>query len=390
MKKLIYLPVVLLIFLFAACSSKVATITEEDVEELRVDYNKGNLETIENMMAIYTDPTQPVETRIAVLQAMAQTQHPDALKLIHDFMAQGVGLNYGLLTATATALADDPTPENIDAMVKGLIAAQRKYIEFRTAVMAKLETTDITLQVEQLLNLYQTEKENYALMQESLTRVLGSTEDDRVIPILINIAKDKTVSLSVRSLALEILGKKQHPLVTSTFIEMLGDPESQEQIRDFALQAIGDIKQADVILALLETFNTGKEEYFQLTEILTRALGDFSDPAVVPTLVEITQNREILTRALGDFSDPAVVPTLVEITQNSDFPLKTRKDALVALTKFNDPEIFDQLLPMMEDPKNYVLFDEMSAMASSLGDAEAFNKLRQKALKAQRKAMVTP
>lgn len=364
MKKLIYLPVVLLIFLFAACSSKVATITEEDVEELRVDYNKGNLETIENMMAIYTDPTQPVETRIAALQAMAQTQHPDALKLIHDFMSQGVGLNYGLLTATATALADNPTPENIDAMVKGLIAAQRKYIEFRTAVMAKLETTDITLQVEQLLNLYQTEKENYALMQESLTRVLGSTEDDRVIPILINIAKDKTVSLSVRSLALEILGKKQHPLVTSTFIEMLGDPESQEQIRDFALQAIGDIKQADVILALLETFNTGKEEYFQLTEILTRAL--------------------------GDFSDPAVVPTLVEITQNSDFPLKTRKDALVALTKFNDPEIFDQLLPMMEEPKNYVLFDEMSAMASSLGDAEAFNKLRQKALKAQRKAMVTP
>lgn len=364
MKRLIYLPIVLSILAFAACSSKVATITEEDVEELRVDYNKGNLETIENMMAIYTDPTQPIETRIAVLQAMAETKHPDAMKIIHDFMAQGVGLNYGLLTATASALTANPTPENVEAMVNGLISAQRKYIEFRTAVMAKLETTNITLQVEQLLNVYQTEKENYALMQESLTRVLGSAENDKVVPILINIAKDRSVSVTVRSLALEILGKKQHPLVTKTFIEMLGNPESQQQIKDFALQAIGDIKQADVILALLETFNAGKDEYFQMTEILTRALGNFSDPVVVPTLVEITQSAE--------------------------FPLKTRKDALVALTKFNDPEIFKQLLPMMENPRNYVLFDEMTAMASALGDAEAFNKLRQKAFEAQRKAMVTP
>ena len=364
MKKLLPLCIVLIILLFAACSTKVATITEEDVEELRVDYNKGNLETIENLMAIYKDPSQPVETRIAALQTMAQTQHPDAIKLMHDFMAQGVGLNYALLTATTSALSDNPTPENVEAMVSGLVSAQRKYIDFRTAVLAKLETTDITLQVEQILNLYQTEKENYAQMQESLTRVLGSTEDDKVIPILINIAKDKTVSLSVRSLALEILGKKKHPLVTETFIEMLGDPESQEQIRDFALQAIGDIKQAKVILALLETFNAGKEEYFQLTEILTRAL--------------------------GDFSDPTVIPTLIEITKNSDFPLKTRKDALIALTKFNDPEVFDQLLPMMDNPRNYILFDEMTAMASALGSTEAFNQLRQKALEAQRKAMVTP
>ncbi|HDP66964.1 MAG TPA: HEAT repeat domain-containing protein [Candidatus Marinimicrobia bacterium] len=364
MKRLNQLFLILSILLFAACASKVATITEEDVEKLRVDYNKGDLNTIEDLMAIYKDPTQPIETRIAVLQVMAETRHPDALKLIHDFMAQGVGLNYALLTATASALINNPTPENIDAMVAGLVSAQKKYIEFRTGVMAKLENAEITTQVEQLLNLYQTEKENYALMQESLTRVLGSAADDKVVPILINIAKDKTVSLSVRSLALEILGKRQHPLITQTFIEMLGDPESQRQIRNFALQAIGDIKQADVILALLETFNSGKEDYFKLTEILARALGDFSDPAVVPALVEITQNRE--------------------------FPLKTRKDALSALIKFNDPEIFKQLLPMMEDPQNYVLFDEMTAMATALGDPEAFEDLRRKAFQAQQKAMVTP
>ncbi len=364
MKRIIYLPVILIFLVLAACTSNVATVSEQDVEALRVDYNKGKLETVNELIAIYNDPLQPQETRIAALRSLAATQHPDALQAMHDFMVQGIGLNYELMTATATALIDNQTPENISAMIDGLVTAQTKYITFRTEVMRKLETTDLTIQVEKLLALYQSEKENYAQMQESLSRVLGSVQDDKVIPILINIAKDKTVNLGVRSTALEVLGKRKHPLVTETFIEMLGDPNSQEQIRDFALQAIGDIKEANVILALLETFNAGKEEYFHLTEVLTKAL--------------------------GDFSDPSVVPTLIEISKNSEFPLKIRKDAITALTNFNDPEIFIQLLPMMEEPANYILFDEMTSMASSLGDPSLFNRLRQKALDAQRKAMVTP
>ncbi|MBU4445004.1 MAG: hypothetical protein L6422_00045 [Candidatus Marinimicrobia bacterium] len=140
MRKIIYLPIILLFLLFAACSSKVATISEEDVEELRVDYNKGKIETVEDLIAIYKDPTQSPETRIASLQALAQTRHPDAIKIIHDFMTQGVGLNYGLLSATANALIEDQTPENIAAMVNGIVATQRKYIEFRTAMMQKLES----------------------------------------------------------------------------------------------------------------------------------------------------------------------------------------------------------------------------------------------------------
>lgn len=364
MKKII-LPICILSFsLFSGCASKIATLTQEDVEKLRVEYNRGKIESIENLIAIYKDPLQPLEVRISAMQVLAQTKHPDAQKILYDFMAQSVGLNYGLLTATATALIENQTPENVAAMVVGLTSAQRKYIEFRTLAMEKLQATDITLQIEQLLNIYQTEKENYVQLQESLTRLLGSTTDDKVIPILINIAKDKTVKISVRSLALEILGRKQNPLITETFIEMLGDPSSQEQVRDFALQAIGDVKEASVILALLETLNTGREQYYKLSEILTKALGNFSDPAVKPTLVEIAKNTE--------------------------FPLKTRKDALTALIKFNDPEVFKQLLPMMEDPRNYILFDEMTSMASALGDKTAFDKLRLKARVAQRSIMVQP
>ncbi|MCK4445959.1 MAG: HEAT repeat domain-containing protein, partial [Candidatus Marinimicrobia bacterium] len=279
------------------------------------------------MIAIYKDPIQPMETRIAALQALAQTQHPDAIKILHDFMYQSVGVNYALLTATANSLIANQRPEDIIAMINGVASAQKKYINFRTTILRNLENADVTLQIEQLLNLYQVEKENYVQMQESLTRVMGSVDDEKVIPILINVAKDKSVKLSVRSLALEILGKKKHPLITEAFIEMLGDPETQLQIRDFALTAIADIKEARVILALLETYNAGKEDYFILTETLTKALGNFSDPAVIPTLTEIAKNPE--------------------------FPLTIRKNSLNALIKFNNPKIFDSLLPMMENPDNY-------------------------------------
>ncbi|RKY55131.1 MAG: hypothetical protein DRP89_03875, partial [Candidatus Neomarinimicrobiota bacterium] len=341
MKNLLITSVLFLSIIFISCAPQLSNVTTEDVEKLRVDYNRGKIQTVEDLIAIYKDPIQPMETRIAALQALAQTQHPDAIKILHDFMYQSVGVNYALLTATANALMKSQRPEDITAMVNGVSSAQKKYINFRTTILKNIEGADINLQVEQLLNLYQTEKENYVQMQESLTRVLGSIKDERVIPILINIARDKSVKISVRSAALEILGKKQNPLITEAFVEMLGDPETQLQIRDFALKAIGDIKEARVILALLETYNAGKEEYFTLTETLTKALGDFSDPAVIPALTEIVKNPE--------------------------FPLTTRKNALNALIKFKDPKIFDSLLPMMESPDNYVLFDEMSSMASAIG-----------------------
>lgn len=344
-----------------SCSSKMATIDTKEIEKLRVDYNKGKLETIEDLIAIYKDPVQPMETRIAALQVMAQTEHPDAIKIMHDFLNQSVGVNYALLNATASALIDHATPENVAAMVGGVVAAQKKYIDFRTAVMTKMQSVDVKLQVEQLLNLYQSEKENYVQMQESLTKLLGSVPDDRVIPILISVAKDNSVKISVRSLAFEILGKKRNPLVTQTFIEMLGDPEQQLVLRDFAIKSIEDVQESRVILALLETLNQGREEYYVLVGALTNAMGDYSDTAVIPALIEIVKNPE--------------------------FPLETRKKAITALTKFKSLDAFKQLLPMMETPDGYVMFDEITRMASETGNPEAFVLLRRAALKAQQTAL---
>ncbi|HPY01561.1 MAG TPA: hypothetical protein PLC51_09885, partial [Candidatus Marinimicrobia bacterium] len=343
-----------------SCAPETATIDPRQVEKLRVDYNRGKIQKLDDLIAIYQDQAQPIETRIAAVNALAETQHPDAIKAMHDFMDQSVGLNYALLNATATALTKHATPDNVDAMVEGIVSAQKKYINFRTGVMEKMEDLNVALQVEALLKLYQSEKENYVLMQESLTKLLGSIPDDRVIPILINIAKDESVNISTRSLAMEILGKKRHPLITETFIEMLGDPEQQLALRDFAIKSIEDVKESRVILALLETLNQSREEHLVLLDALTRAM--------------------------GDYSDPAVIPALVEIAKNTDYPVATRRNALSALVKFQDIEAFKQLLPIMESPEGYVLYDEMAQIATAIGQPEVLNQLRLAALKAQLKA----
>ncbi len=98
---------------------------------------------------------------------------------------------------------------------------------------------------------------------------------------------------------------------------------------------------------------------------------------------------EILTRALGDYSDPAIIPALVTIAKDESYPLTIRKKALNGLVKFKDMTAFDQLLPMMTEPANYALIDEMTKIAAEIGGTAPFNKLRLAALQAQRKAEET-
>ncbi len=363
MKRITLFAIFAFALILGSCARQMKSITEKDVEELRVDYNKGKMTAMEDIIAVYKDPSLPIETRIAAMKSLATTQNPDAIKILHDFLNQCVGVNYALLTATSKELIKGQRPEDVSAMVRGVISAQKKYIQFRTEVLQNLSQMNISFQVEELLNLYASEKENYVLMQESLTRAMGSVEDYQIIPILINIAKDNSIKISVRSLALEMLAKKRHPDISKTFIEMLGDPESQLQVRDFALKAMADIKQAQVIRALLDTYESGRQEYMGLLEVLTNALGDYSDPVIQPALIEIAMNKE--------------------------YTLTVRRNALNALVKFKDPETFESLLPMMEDPDNYILFDEIASLASAIGGIEPFDKLREKSYKAIKSNMVT-
>jgi len=353
----------ILSFLILSCGSQKEVVTIEDVEEMRVDYNRGKLKSSAALITVFQDPLQPLTTRISAMKALIATEHPDALDALHGYLQECSDINYALLTATANEVMKREYPEDVSAIVNGIASAQEKYTNYRTAVFNKLKQINVDLQVEPIFKLYQIERENYVAMQETLTTLLGSIGDERVIPILINIAKDKTLKPSVRSMAMEILGKKRHPLITETFTDMLSDPDDQLKIRDFALKATDDISDSRLIIALIEALNAERKDYYALTSALTRAL--------------------------GDYSDPNIVPALLKIAQSADLPQTTRRDAIAALVKFRNPEIYSQILTLMESPQNYMFYDEVYKMAKEIGGKEPLEQLRALELKAQKRAMVT-
>ena len=75
-----------------------------------------------------------------------------------------------------------------------------------------------------------------------------------------------------------------------------------------------------LVLALLQTYRTGKDQYYNILNTLLEALGEFDDPEIRKAVIEIAMNDgyplEIRIKAiekLADISDESVVPSLLPI-----------------------------------------------------------------------------
>jgi len=342
MKKYLFCLLILTAVAFlSSCSTGKQAITQKDIEALRVKYYKGRMGSINELIYILRNKNLPYEVRLKALDVLAETKHPDAEKAIRDFVSDALEISYEMLLQAADRLSQGKDPRNVEALVKGLVTAQGKYVEYRTQVMKKLSGMQPEIEVESLLDLYESER-----------------KDDRVIPILIDIARNPENNLSTRSLAIEILSRKDDPTITEAFIDMLQDPETQLKFKDFALQAMDDVPTYKMITALSELYKVDKEEHLILLEKLTEAVKDVNDTALVPILTDIA---------------------LSEI-----YPYKIRENAILSLVKFRDKEIFFKLLPLLEDARNYVLYDAIYQMARELNDKEVLDKLRETELKAQK------
>ena len=183
-----------------------------------------------------------------------------------------------------------------------------------------------------------------ARTEKLLTRTLGAFGSDQVIPILTTIAKDPKVNIGIRNTAVEILGKKNPDDVAIAFANLLGDPNTNLEVREFALNTMKGVKEENLVLALLNTYNSGKTEYYSLLN----------------TMLE----------ALGEFDDPEVKKAVIEIAQSSDYPIEIRKKSIDNLAAFNDPSVVNLLLPMLENQDNYILYDNIISMINELGEAE--------------------
>ena len=73
-------------------------------------------------------------------------------------------------------------------------------------------------QVLTLVELYEISRTNHNRMNEILALTLGSIGDDKVIPILMEIANNTDLSMNVRSQAIDVLSKKNSSDLVDYFI----------------------------------------------------------------------------------------------------------------------------------------------------------------------------
>jgi HEAT repeat protein len=156
---------------------------------------------------------------------------------------------------------------------------------------------------------------------------------------------------------LKFWAKKNPQDVAVAFAELLGDPNTNLEVREFALNTMKGVKEENLVLSLLDTYNMGKREYYSLLK----------------TMLE----------ALGEFDDPEVKKSVIEIAISQDYPLNIRKKAVENLANFKDPTVIPKILPLLKNKHSYDLYDYIIDMIYALGQEKLYeNEIRQLAFEA--------
>ena len=183
-------------------------------------------------------------------------------------------------------------------------------------------------------------------MNELLTLTLGNIDDDRSIPLLMNIVNNKNINIRIRNTAVEVLSRKNAPELVDYFIEMLGDPETNEEMLNFVNNAMNDIQNDRMTMALLESFQTGKNRYYA--------------------------SLHSVMSAMDEYNNPQIKPAFIEIATTDGFPRLLRVKAINSLANFNDSQVLDYIIPILENPNNYEFYFDILNLATELNADEKY------------------
>ncbi len=348
---------ILIILIYTGCAPRQVVHSMDDVEKQRVEYLDGKLRSLEVLSEIYLDKNQPYDVRVSALGVLSESRHPIALETIHKSVESSSLVELDLMLQAIDFLTKYGNESSAAFLVSGLKASEDRIMEIRESMINAISILGSEDDVITLLDLYEVSKTNHARMNELLTLTLGAMGDRRVIPILIEIVNNDELDVRVRNRAVEVLSRKKAPEVVDFFVELLGDPKSNLEMKDFALNTLGDVKEERMIMALLESYQSGKKDYYYLLNTLIQAMGEFDHPAVKRPLVEI---------ALSE-----------------DFSRDLRIKSLQSLARFKDPTVLDEIISILEEPENYMFYNEIIDLVHEYGSYEDYKgKLRSAAFKA--------
>jgi len=252
----------------------------------------------------------------------------------------------------------DNNDENISTSVDSLYIIEKKFLEIRESILHSVSADNPNGEIEMLIRLYDINKRSNAREHQFLTQALGKIGDNKVIPMLMEIAHNHDLPVSIRGSAVEVLSKKQAPELVDFVVEMLGNPESRDKVNEFALDVMGDLSEERMILALLESYRLGRSKYYSLLNTVMNSLDNFENPEILSVYKEIAHTK--------------------------DFPAKIRLKAFKGLVRFsNDPVTIDHIIELLNDPDNYIYYEEIIALLQDNGVYENYKtQLRMAAYKA--------
>ena len=347
------------IILISGCA-RFSQYALEDVEKQRLKFKNGDEKALRLLTEMYQDHNQSFDVRLAAMRALSESRDPMVISEIQSSVRNASLIELDLMKEAIQILIGYHELSSTDTLIAALTATEKKSMEIRTAILNAIGENSTKDEVQLLIKLYDVSKRSNAQMNSLLTTTLGKIGDEKVIPILMEIAKNKNLPVGIRSRSVDILAEKQAPELVDFFIEMLGDPVSRDKVNEYALNVLGEFSEERMILALLEAYQTGRHKYYSLLNTVINSLDNFDNPELKSIYLDIAQ------------------------TQN--LPSNIRLKAFKGLTRFSDPEVVDGVVELLNDPANYVYYNEIIGMLYEFGVYDNYrDKLRMAAYNAMKK-----
>ena len=337
----------------------VDSFTFEDIEKLKDSYNTGSEKALNKLIAIYQDPNQSIAIRLSALEAVENSKDLNLKIALEEVIQNADFVLDDLMKKSLYTLIKIDDTSSSNAIVKGLQNSEDKIIDLRTIMVDAVGENNTEDKIITLLELYEVSASNHQRMNELLTLSLGDLDDERAMPILMDIARDNSLKMSTRNRAIEILSRKNSPELIDFFVEILGDPNSNDTMQEFINSSMGLENRDRMVMALLESYQIGKTRYH----------------AILYSIIE----------GLEDYNNPQMKPLFLDVAQTEGFPKGLRIKAIQTLANFNDETVLNDLIKMLESHENYQFYYEIYNLAEKLNANQNYmNKIRQAGFNAMR------
>lgn len=340
------------LWLLGACTANTE-MSSDAVKEIYSEYRDGDKKAMNNLIAYYRDPSIPTEIRKEALYKIIESNDPVGLQAIRNSLKNGEDIDYELFTIGVQALSKTREVENIRTILQAMETSRKGYVQVRDQMFEIVEDQVDARSIALILKMYAEAQTDYAAFLKNLTLTLGRIDDERVVPILMQIAKNPKIDIATRNLSIEILASKNDPAIATMLAEMLENPKTQKEIQGFAVSVMDEYKDERLLVALIEALNNEQATYHAMVDAITRALGDFDDPKLKGAMLKVAQDDTL--------------------------PSRYRRRAITNLVKFEDVEIAESLIELLENPDNFIFYDDIKQLVENLDNYQLEQKLQRTA-----------